>query len=479
MESAAAFFSYVHTDDEYDGGQIRRLRDALQGEMRMQLGTEEFDIFIDRDDISWGQSWKRRIDDSLASVTLLIPVLTPAFFGSKECRRELERFLERERELGRDDLVLPIYYLNAPQLDDPHQRDQDPLALELAQRQRAEWREFRFEAFTSPVVRQRVSQLAERMRESLGRARQPQRDPDADSTASSSRAPAGQGEASDSAGKQASGHRNEPRILVVDQWGNGDHTTIGEAITNALPGMRIVVRPGLYEEGLTIDKPLEILGQGPVQDVIVRAKDSDAVLFTANIGRVSNLTLQQAGGGSFFAVDIAQGRLELEECDITSASLAVVGVHDGADPRVRRNVIHDSHQGGILVYTQGLGTFEENDISGNALSGIEVREDANPTFRRNRIHDGRETGIFVQMRGLGRFEDNEIYANANAGITVREGGNPTVRGNRINRNGYEAIWVDAGGRGTFEGNDLTDNTRGAWDIAEDCVDQVVRRDNQE
>src|SRR3954453_18511553 len=94
----AAFFSYVHRDDEHDGGQIRRLRDVLQGEVRMQLGEAGFDIFLDRDDIAWGQNWRRRIEASLDAVTLLIPVLTPAFFASPECRRELELFLLRERD---------------------------------------------------------------------------------------------------------------------------------------------------------------------------------------------------------------------------------------------------------------------------------------------------------------------------------------------------------------------------------------------
>jgi len=124
----AAFFSYVHRDDEHDGGQIRRLRDVLQGEVRMQLGEEGFDIFLDRDDIAWGQNWRRRIEASLDAVTLLIPILTPAFFASRECRHELERFLRRERELARDDLILAIYYVSAPQLDVPERRKQDPLA---------------------------------------------------------------------------------------------------------------------------------------------------------------------------------------------------------------------------------------------------------------------------------------------------------------------------------------------------------------
>ena len=75
---------------------------------------QEFTIFQDRD-IQWGQNWKRRIEKSLdEEVTFLIPIITPSFFKSKACRDELGRFLERERRLNRDDLILPVYYVDTP-----------------------------------------------------------------------------------------------------------------------------------------------------------------------------------------------------------------------------------------------------------------------------------------------------------------------------------------------------------------------------
>jgi TIR domain len=68
----------------------------------------EFPIFQDRSDIRWGQQWRQRIDESLDSVTFFIPILSPSFFASTECRYELGRFLDREQRLGRSDLILAI-----------------------------------------------------------------------------------------------------------------------------------------------------------------------------------------------------------------------------------------------------------------------------------------------------------------------------------------------------------------------------------
>lgn len=165
----AAFMSYVRFDDEHDDGQLTAFRERLSTEVQVQTG-EEFFIFQDRNDIAWGQNWNARIDKALDAVTLLVPVITPGFFRSPACRTETVRFLERERDLGRSDLIVPVYYISTPELDDPVSREADELAQALAARQYTDWRELRFDLFTSPVVRKALAQLANRLRESVLRS---------------------------------------------------------------------------------------------------------------------------------------------------------------------------------------------------------------------------------------------------------------------------------------------------------------------
>ena len=273
--------------------------------------------------------------------------------------------------------------------------------------------------------------------------------------------------------------KTEPPTHVVDPLHRGDYTTITEAIEAAQPGDRILVRPGRYEEGLVIGKPLEIIGDGDRDDITVQAVGKHALLFQTTMGRVSNLTLRQAGEGDWYGVDIAQGRLELEDCDISSESLACVAIHGGADPRLRRNRVHDGKRSGVLVCENGQGTLGDNDIFGNALAGVEIREGGNPILRRNRIHDGKSGGVYVHENGQGTLEDNGIFGNALAGVHIKTGGNPTLHRNRINKNSYQAIYVHDGGGGTFEDNDLRDNARGAWDISDDSMPNVKRARNIE
>jgi hypothetical protein len=58
------------------------------------------------------------------------PVVTPGLFRSEECRKEINRFLRRGQELGRSNLILPVYCISARELDDQDLRESDPLARE-------------------------------------------------------------------------------------------------------------------------------------------------------------------------------------------------------------------------------------------------------------------------------------------------------------------------------------------------------------
>jgi F-box protein 11 len=520
----AAFMSYVRFDDAHEDGQLSAFRERLAGEIRIQTGTE-FPIFQDRNDIAWGQNWRQRIEEALDEVTLLLVIVTPGLFHSPACRGEVTRFREREQTLGRTDLILPLYYVSAREMDDPDLRESDEFASLLWSRQYADWRELRFEPLTSPVVRKQVAALATRMRDSFWQLPAVPAATVNDS-ARSAGSSAARGDVTAAAGALRQDiARTEPPTHVVDAYQRGDYATVSEAIEAAKPGDRILVRPGLYEESLVVNKPLEIIGDGPVEDIEIRARDAHVLTFQASIGRVANLTLRMASEGEELGVAIFQGRLDLEGCDISTQGGSCVFIVDGADPRLRRNVIRDARDSGVFIYQGGLGTLEDNEITGNSLSGVEIRTGGNPVLRRNRIHDNEQDGVAVADGGLGTFEDNEITGNAYSGVSITAGGNPvlrrnqihdneehgaciyesglgtfedneitsngqagfeietdgnpTVRGNRINRNGYEAVWVQDGGKGVIEDNDLTGNTRGAWDIDKESEPNVTRARNKE
>jgi hypothetical protein len=160
----AAFLSYAHFDNR--GDYVSRFRKLLSDEYRVQTGGE-FVIFEDRNSLEWGVNWPKRIDESLNEVTFLIAVLTPNYFNSPNCRDELEKFLEREKRLGRDDLVLSLLLVETPGLGKSKEKTSDELVLAMSKRQLADWTQFRLTALTSVGMSKRIAELAGKVRQRL------------------------------------------------------------------------------------------------------------------------------------------------------------------------------------------------------------------------------------------------------------------------------------------------------------------------
>jgi anti-sigma regulatory factor (Ser/Thr protein kinase) len=162
-----AFLSYAHHDDRR--GHLTRLREFLMEELQSQTG-EAFEIFMDSDDIGLGEDWRRRLDEGLAAATFLIPILTPSFLKSQYCRDELRIFSDHERTLGRDDLILPIYYVDCSHVRKETDSDAADALDFLVERQYFDWRELRELPFSNTRVKRELQDLAGEIRAARERA---------------------------------------------------------------------------------------------------------------------------------------------------------------------------------------------------------------------------------------------------------------------------------------------------------------------
>jgi hypothetical protein len=246
--------------------------------------------------------------------------------------------------------------------------------------------------------------------------------------------------------------------IIVSAKGNGDYESIEDALKHAAPGARLLVRPGLYREGVIIDKQIVIMGDGPPEDIIISGSDSSSIQMRADQATVTGLTIRgrAAGGeGGFFAVDIARGRLVLDGCDISSDTLSCVAVHGtAADPVIRRCRIHDGADSGVYFFDGATGTLEECEVYGNANVGIAITGRAAPLIRGSRMYGGKNAGIVAWKEGQGLIESCEVYGNRLAGIGISEGGNMVVRSSRIHEGENSGVFVHHGGEGRLEDCDL-------------------------
>lgn len=160
MSECQGFWSYVHADDEAEGGRIVRLANDVKIQFQMLTG-DSIALFLDKDAIEWGEDWRKKIDSSLASIAFFIPVMTPRYFMSAECRRELRFFAQRATRLGIKELVLPLLYVDVPSLRDETTTDD---LIELVRTfQWEDWTELRFEDVDTGAYRKAVSRLVKRL----------------------------------------------------------------------------------------------------------------------------------------------------------------------------------------------------------------------------------------------------------------------------------------------------------------------------
>jgi len=272
--------------------------------------------------------------------------------------------------------------------------------------------------------------------------------------------------------KKGFGSSKNAGNLIVDATGAGDFRTIGEAVAAAASGAKITVKAGLYKEGLIIEKDGITVEGEPGAEVV--SSDACTLYFNASTGTVKNLKLMYDGRVSYPCVDIAGGRLLLEDCELAGSTHRGLVIREGAFPIVRRNKIHDARQDGVYVGDNARGTIEENDIYANGMAGIEITSGADPLVRRNAIHDGKGTGIYVYDHGKGLIKDNDIYGNAFAGIAISKGATPIALGNKVHDGLGSGVFVIDHGGGVLEENDIFGNAKAGVEI-KSGADPVVRK----
>ncbi len=248
-------------------------------------------------------------------------------------------------------------------------------------------------------------------------------------------------------------------IVALD--GSGDFLSLTDAIRRVQAGARLLIRPGIYNEGLVLDKALELVGDGLREEIIVRATESSCLVMRTDAATIRNLTLRgqaRAGGTNgdgFFAVDIAHGRPLLDTCDISSDSLACVAIHNPtAAPVLRACRIHHGADSGVYAFDDAQGVLEACDIFEHANIGVAITGGARTSVINCHIHHGADAGIVVWQRASNTIEGCEIYAHRRTNVGVSDTGVAVLRRCRIHDGENTGVFVHRDGRATVEECDI-------------------------
>lgn len=320
-------------------------------------------------------------------------------------------------------------------------------------------------------------------------------------------------------------------IVTVSRLGFGQFKTIKEA-QDQLPSYgRIILLPGLYKESLTFLKSVEIVGNGPSEQIIIEGKAecrSGSVSLRGislqhpystvvsiqggqltaqdcsfsfgggfhteaaiEVSRKSQLTLQACrcrceanslkSGNTAIRITDAEALLEDTEISVgLSVSKRKIDSYRalrdlsagvllvGTQQAVIRNCNIIGGDHGILFDKQAKGDVLECVITGSGRAGILATESSYPVLQGCHVKESASgAGICLEENTDGNIENCTIEKNLGPGILIRRGANPVVRNCKIFSN-VVGVCVNESGAGLIENCDLRGNRNGSWDIAQGC-----------
>jgi F-box protein 11 len=263
--------------------------------------------------------------------------------------------------------------------------------------------------------------------------------------------------------------------LVICPHGTGDYRTIGAAIEAAPPGTRLLIRPGRYLESLRLVKHLELQGDGPAAEIILESPDGHCIEVRTHLAVLRGLSIiRRAGSASKgHAVYIPQGRPVVEDCSITSASLACVFV-EGSDTAamIRRSRVHGGAEAGVYVTGRARASLLDSQIHENSGPGIAAALEGECALQRCWIASNGSGGIAITDRSSVSMMGCDISWNDNWGVLGGHGSRLIIEGCRIYSNRSEGLKLHQNSSALLTGSSIYEN-RGIGLTLLDQADMVM------
>ena len=237
--------------------------------------------------------------------------------------------------------------------------------------------------------------------------------------------------------------------LRVDPAGKGTHSTLAEAIAAAAPGatIRLSADHHALAEGLTLTKPLTLIGQGIESSTVSAARGRFVLRLEGGPHRWQGFTVRWLGDDPGDAVVVDNAEIALEGCRFTGArasaaaersGLAIVGSTKGEVTRcaatgngghgialtdvgpdliLRRNTCDENGTGGIVVGGRAAPTLDRNTCRRNE-HGIVCTGTAGPHVVGNTCERNVRHGVLVLVEAEAtlRLEENRCRLNGASGI---------------------------------------------------------------
>ncbi len=249
------------------------------------------------------------------------------------------------------------------------------------------------------------------------------------------------------------------KTIIVDINGNGNYTSIQDAITNAATGDTIRVWSGWYNQSasITIGKSLTIIGNGTMNTTINGTGTGDVIRITTNYVTMIGFTIMNSGTGTTDAgIEIGNyNNIKIENCNLTKLGTGIY-VNQGPNNKIINTTCNSNRYYGIYLYrssdnqiinctlnsnTHGIYAYWGsnrnkiiNSTTNDNTNGIYISIISNNNIIRNCTSKLNTIGIYIYWRSVDNNIVNCTCNNNTNGISINNANTNVISNSTTNYN---------------------------------------------
>jgi parallel beta-helix repeat protein len=260
-------------------------------------------------------------------------------------------------------------------------------------------------------------------------------------------------------------------VITVDDEGDGDYTSIQEAIDNSNPGDTIKIYSGQYNEtvivnieSITIEGINYELGSGDDEDIpgVNGEYTGNVITLNANFITLKTIVSINSKLDNYYAgIKIDSNYNTIAGCGTASNYYGLINY--GTQNEIVQNVIAFNVKAGVYNYESNNNIISNNFISENGVNGIYLHDSESNTISENTITLNVKDGIHISdYCHDNQIINNFIKSNSIDGVKIffNENSYNTIRGNEIISNGWNGIHFMKGYNNYILDNEIDGNN---WD----------------
>jgi parallel beta helix pectate lyase-like protein len=209
-----------------------------------------------------------------------------------------------------------------------------------------------------------------------------------------------------------------PRTIIVALDGTGDFTSIQEAVDSAKKGDTVFLKPGRYQQDVTVHSKERIKLVGAGQDMVTL------------LGRETIVGVLHVGKWPYGATNI-----EISDMTINDHGGHAVGLFNGKGVLLKRLTING------MLFSQQVedARIEDCTIGGSETTGVQFA-DSQAVLIGNFIHDN-DHGVNVAGKSNVRLERNLITRSLFEAVVVNDKAKAVLVSNTLVKNGGGAAFL--------------------------------------